>query len=92
MVNRATTSRNLWPWLKRKGELQSCIVDNPSHRVCFPYVGACAMEISFPVLHMTAYEEFKDVFLQGFCKGQAFARHWEAVARDQTAALFSTLM
>ena len=49
----------------------NCKVVNP----CYPYVGAGGMEISFPVMHMTKYDEFKDVFLMAFCKGQAFACH-----------------
>ena len=53
----------------------NCKVVNPNHRVCYPHVGACGMEISFPVMHMTKYDEFKDVFLMAFCKGQAFACH-----------------
>lgn len=37
----------------------TCMIDNPRHRVCFPYVGACAMEISFAVLHMTALRKLR---------------------------------
>ena len=46
-------------------------VERPNHRVCFPYVGACGMEITFPVMHMTKYDEF----LLAYCKGQVFAIH-----------------
>jgi len=31
--------------------------------VCFPLVGACGMEITFPVSHMEGYNAFKNVFL-----------------------------
>ncbi|KAJ7371605.1 hypothetical protein OS493_024281 [Desmophyllum pertusum] len=47
-----------------------CAENNPSHRICFPIIGACAKEITLPVLHMGTSKEF---FLMSFCKGQAFA-------------------
>jgi hypothetical protein len=50
-----------------------CMQRNPRHRLCFPYVGACGREISFPVLHMSSADAFKDNFLIAFCKGQAFS-------------------
>lgn len=53
----------------------TCKVERPNHRVCFPYVGACGMEITFPVIHMTKYDEFENILLLAYCKGQAFARH-----------------
>lgn len=49
-----------------------CTVKNPSHRICFPVVGTCAREITLPVSHMKTTEEFKEVFLLPFCKGQSF--------------------
>lgn len=52
----------------------SCKEINPDHLICYPHVGACGMEVTFPVLHMTKYEEFKEVFLMAFCKGQTFGR------------------
>ena len=53
----------------------TCKVERPNHRVCFPYVGACGMEITFPVMHMTKYDEFENIFLLAYCKGQVFASH-----------------
>ena len=50
-----------------------CVRENPSHRICFPIVGACTKEISLPVAHMSTPKEFNDVFLLAFCKGQSFA-------------------
>jgi hypothetical protein len=51
-----------------------CLTRNPAHSLCFPLVGACGREITFPVSHMKDYETFKDVFLLGFCNGQEFAK------------------
>lgn len=51
-----------------------CTGKNPAHRICFPIVGACAKEITLPVLHMSTPKEFNDVFLMAFCKGQAFGQ------------------
>lgn len=51
-----------------------CLKQNPDHRVCFPIVGACGKQITFPVAHMTTTEEFRELFILAFCKGQAFAR------------------
>lgn len=51
-----------------------CLIRQPAHSICFPIVGACGMEITFPVSHMKGYDAFKNVFLLAFCKGQAFAK------------------
>ena len=51
-----------------------CIRYNPSHRICFPTVGACGKEITIPVAHMRSLDEFKELFILAFCKGQAFAK------------------
>ena len=37
-----------------------CVVRNPTHSICFPLVGACAMEVTFSVSHMKTYDGFKD--------------------------------
>ena len=50
-----------------------CLIRNPGHSICFPLVGACGMQVTFPVSHMKGYDDFKSVFLLAFCKGQAFA-------------------
>jgi hypothetical protein len=51
-----------------------CRVNNPNHRICFPVVGACAREITLPVTHMKTTEDFNEVFLLAFCKGQSFGK------------------
>lgn len=51
-----------------------CMQRNPQHTVCFPRVGACAKEITFPTCHMQTEKEFIDLFLLAYCKGQAFAK------------------
>ena len=50
-----------------------CLIRNPEHRLCFPYVGACGQTITFPVCHMAGFDKFKEIFLLAFCKGQTFA-------------------
>jgi len=51
-----------------------CFKYNPSHKICFPTVGACGKEITIPVTHMSSLDEFKELFILAFCKGQAFAK------------------
>ena len=51
-----------------------CLKCNPNHRICFPTVGACGKEITIPVAHMSSLDEFKELFILAFCKGQAFAK------------------
>ena len=51
-----------------------CKIRAPNHTVCFPYVGACGMEITLPIAHMSNYEDFRQVFMLAYCKGQAFAK------------------
>ena len=51
-----------------------CKIRAPNHTVCFPYVGACGMEITLPIAHMSNYEDFRHVFMLAYCKGQAFAK------------------
>ena len=52
----------------------TCKIETPKHTICFPYVGACGMEITLPVAHIKSYEEFKDVFIMAFSKGQSFGK------------------
>lgn len=42
-----------------------CKERNPNHTDCFPQVGACSREITFPVAHMTDMEEFYHIFSSG---------------------------
>ena len=51
-----------------------CKERNPQHTICFPQVGACSRELTFPVAHMTDSKEFEHVFLLALCKGGAFAK------------------
>ncbi|EDO39148.1 predicted protein, partial [Nematostella vectensis] len=51
-----------------------CKERNPKHTVCYPLVGACGKEVTFPVAHMLTSESFKDILLTGYCKGQSFSR------------------
>ena len=51
-----------------------CLIKNPSHKLCFPVVGACGKEITFPVAHMSSFSDFKELFILAFCKGQSFAK------------------
>ena len=51
-----------------------CKIRVPNHTICFPYVGACGMEITLPTEHMTTYEDFRYIFMLAYCKGQAFAK------------------
>ena len=51
-----------------------CMQRNPMHTICFPTVGACGKEITFPTTHMQTESEFHQVFLLAYCKGQAFAK------------------
>ena len=51
-----------------------CFANNPNHKICFPNVRACAREITFPSAHMSTSEEFRNVFMIAYCKGQAFGR------------------
>lgn len=45
----------------------------PNHTVCFPQVGACSREVTFPVAHMADMKEFEHIFLLALCKGGAFS-------------------
>ena len=51
-----------------------CRIEYPNHTVCFPVVGACAKSITLPVVHMTTSDQFNDIFLLAYCKGQSFAK------------------
>lgn len=51
-----------------------CTIQNPNHTICFPVVGACAKEITFPVAHMKTAEEFNKVFMLAISKGQCFSK------------------
>ena len=50
-----------------------CEERNTQHTICFPQVGACSRDLTFPVAHMTDSKEFEHVFLLALCKGGAFA-------------------
>lgn len=50
----------------------TCLTSNPHHRICFPVVSACTRVITLPVVHMKTAEEFNQVMLLAFSKGQSF--------------------
>ena len=51
-----------------------CKERKPGHSICFPQVGACSREITFPVAHMSDVKEFEHIFLFPLCKGSAFSK------------------
>ena len=51
-----------------------CLLRNPNHKICFPLIGACGRELTIPVLHMSKAENFKELFVMAYCKGQSFAK------------------
>ena len=51
-----------------------CLERNPKHTVCFPLISACAKTVTLPVAHLKTLQDFKELFITAFCKGQSFAR------------------
>lgn len=51
-----------------------CKSRDPKHTICFPLVGACGMQITFPIAHMVNSVEFQSNSLVAYCKGQAFGK------------------
>ena len=51
-----------------------CLKRNPKHTVCYPLVGACGRDLTLPVAHMQTKEKFEEIFVTGFCMGQAAAK------------------
>ena len=51
-----------------------CMIRNENHSICFPVVGACGKTITLPVAHMRKSDDFRKVFLLGYCNGQATVR------------------
>ena len=47
---------------------------NPKHTICYPLVGACGRDLTLPVAHMQTKEQFENIFVTGFCMGQAAAK------------------
>ena len=45
-----------------------CRERNPKHTICFPQVGACSREITFPVAHLTDMKEFEHCSFWLFAK------------------------
>lgn len=46
----------------------------PQHTICYPIVSTCTQTITFPVAHMTTYEDFKCIIVQAIKSGDAFSR------------------
>lgn len=51
-----------------------CQVRMPQHTICYPKLSACTKTITFPVAHMTTYEDFKCVIVQVIKSREAFSR------------------
>ncbi|XP_057193002.1 uncharacterized protein LOC130556217 isoform X2 [Triplophysa rosa] len=51
-----------------------CKVRMPQHTICYPIVSACTNTVTFPVAHMTTYEDFKCIILQAIKSGGTFSR------------------
>ena len=51
-----------------------CRERNPKQTICFPRVGACSREITFPVAHLSDMKEFEHVLLLVICKGGPFSK------------------
>lgn len=51
-----------------------CLVRNPTHKICFPVVSACAKEITFPIAHFKTTEDFCSLFSLAVSKAQSFGR------------------
>lgn len=51
-----------------------CLKRNPKHTICYPLVGACGRDLTLPVAHMQTKEQFENIFVTGFCMGQAAAK------------------
>lgn len=51
-----------------------CQAQMPQHTVCYPIVSACTNTITFPVAHMTTYDDFKCIIVQAIQSGGAFSR------------------
>uniref|UniRef100_A0A8C1LNP1 HECT domain-containing protein n=1 Tax=Cyprinus carpio TaxID=7962 RepID=A0A8C1LNP1_CYPCA len=53
---------------------QDCKIRMPQHTICFPIVSACTNAVTFPVVHMTTYEDFECIIVQAIKSGGAFSR------------------
>ena len=51
-----------------------CKTRDPKPTICFPLVGACGMQITFPIAHMVDPSEFHTNLLVAYSKGQAFGK------------------
>ncbi len=52
----------------------NCDAEYNEHRICYPTVAACSNTIMLPVKHMSNYEDFKTVLMEGFFLGQEFLK------------------
>lgn len=53
---------------------QDCKERKPNHTICFPQVGACSREITFPVEYMSDVKGFEHIFLLALCKDSALSK------------------
>ncbi|XP_067289317.1 uncharacterized protein [Pseudorasbora parva] len=52
----------------------NCDAEYDEHRICYPTVAACSNTIMLPAKHMSNYEDFKTVLMEGFFLGQEFLK------------------
>ena len=52
----------------------NCLERNNKHTICYPIISACGKQITFPIAHMNSPENFKEIFIVGYCKSQSFGR------------------
>jgi hypothetical protein len=51
-----------------------CKSRDPKHTICFPLIGACGMQITFPIEHMVDSDEFHSHLLVAYSKSQDFGK------------------
>lgn len=51
-----------------------CQVHYGTHRICYPVVNACSYSVTFPIVHVSTYAEFKNVITQAIVHGYEFSR------------------
>ncbi|CAB4011888.1 Hypothetical predicted protein [Paramuricea clavata] len=51
-----------------------CKSRDPKHTICFPLIGACGMQITFPMEHMVDSDEFHSHLLVAYSKSQNFGK------------------
>lgn len=52
----------------------NCMERQGNHLVCYPVVSACTCTVTFPVQHMSTYQEFKRIMTDAVKYGGGFFR------------------